>query len=43
MDCFDAKTEIEAWNATIEVYGKGIRNIRINQSNRTRAEFLALD
>ncbi|OFC91929.1 hypothetical protein BTGOE4_36270 [Bacillus thuringiensis] len=43
MDCFDAKTETEAWNATIEEHGKGIRKIRITNSNRTRAEFLAMD
>ncbi|MGE6365178.1 hypothetical protein ACQKD9_15480 [Bacillus paramycoides] len=43
MDCFDSKTESEAWNATIEEHGKGIQKIRITYSNRTRAEFLALD
>ncbi|PHA39324.1 hypothetical protein COF06_12065 [Bacillus wiedmannii] len=43
MDCFDAKSETEAWNATIEEHGKGIQKIRINRSNRTRVEFLALD
>ncbi|MBG9536452.1 hypothetical protein [Bacillus thuringiensis] len=43
MDCFDASTEAEAWNATLEEHGKGIRKIRITYSKRTRAEFLALD
>ncbi|WP_144517504.1 hypothetical protein [Bacillus thuringiensis] len=43
MDCFDAKTEAEAWNAAIEEHGECIRNIMITFSNRTRAEFLALD
>ncbi|MEN3130354.1 MULTISPECIES: hypothetical protein [Bacillus cereus group] len=43
LDCFDAKTEVEAWNAAIEEHGKGIQKIRINFSDRTRAEFLALD
>lgn len=43
MDCFDTDTEGEAWNAAIEEHGKGIQKIRINYSNRTRAEFLALD
>ncbi|MED2125977.1 hypothetical protein P4V88_02320 [Bacillus thuringiensis] len=43
MDCFDAKTEVEAWDAAIEEHGKGIQKIRINFSDRTRAEFLALD
>ncbi|HDX9529710.1 TPA: hypothetical protein ROX84_004981 [Bacillus thuringiensis] len=43
MDCFDAKTEVEAWNAAIEEHGKVIRKIRITFSNRTREEFLALD
>ncbi|KMQ14189.1 hypothetical protein ACU80C_05795 [Bacillus mycoides] len=43
MDCFDAKTEAEAWNATIEEHGKGIQKIMITRSNRTRSEFLALD
>ncbi|RLZ14936.1 hypothetical protein EA137_19990 [Proteus mirabilis] len=43
MDCFDAKNENEAWDATIKEHGKGIQKIRITHSNRTRAEFLALD
>ncbi|NIL29567.1 hypothetical protein [Bacillus thuringiensis] len=43
MDCFDAKTEVEAWNAAIEEHGKSIRKIRITNSKRTRAEFLELD
>lgn len=43
MDCFDAKTEVEAWNAALEEHGKVIQKIRITYSNRTRAEFLALD
>ncbi|WP_144597409.1 MULTISPECIES: hypothetical protein [Bacillus] len=43
MDCFDTKTENEAWNAAIEEHGKGIQKIEIKHSNRTRAEFLALD
>ncbi|PEE86419.1 hypothetical protein COM90_23115 [Bacillus thuringiensis] len=43
MDCFDAKTEVEAWNAAIEEHGNGIQKIRITFSGRTRAEFLALD
>ncbi|AKR13321.1 phage protein (plasmid) [Bacillus thuringiensis] len=43
MDCFDNETEIEAWNAAIEEHGKGIQKIEIKHSNRTRAEFLALD
>ncbi|OJE45056.1 hypothetical protein BAQ49_07835 [Bacillus proteolyticus] len=43
MDCFDAKTEIEAWNAAIEEHGEGIQKIRISCSGRTRSEFLALD
>ncbi|WP_267379311.1 hypothetical protein [Bacillus sp. GM_Baccil_2] len=43
MDCFDTKTESEAWNAAIEEHGKGIQKIEIKHSNRTRAEFLALD
>lgn len=43
LDCFDAKTEDEAWNSTIKEHGKDIQKIRITYSNRTRAEFLALD
>ncbi|MED0902475.1 hypothetical protein [Bacillus nitratireducens] len=43
MDCFDAKTETEAWNTAIEEHGEGIQKIRISCSNRTRSEFLALD
>ncbi|MED2761588.1 hypothetical protein P4283_05760 [Bacillus thuringiensis] len=43
MDCFDAKTEVEAWGAAIEEHGKGIQKIRVTYSKRTRAEFLALD
>ncbi|MFZ7936250.1 hypothetical protein ACO1D2_11710 [Bacillus thuringiensis] len=43
MDCFDTDTESEAWNAAIEEHGKGIQKIEIKHSNRTRAEFLALD
>ncbi|EOQ06911.1 MULTISPECIES: hypothetical protein [Bacillus cereus group] len=43
MDCFDAKTEVEAWNAAVEEHGDGIQKIRITFSDRTRAEFLALD
>ena len=43
MDCFDAKTEVEAWNGAIEEHGKGIQKIRITNSKRTRAEFLELD
>lgn len=43
MDCFDADSESEAWNAAIEEHGKGIQKIGINHSNRTRTEFLALD
>ncbi|KLA35490.1 hypothetical protein B4080_5903 [Bacillus cereus] len=43
MDCFDSDTENEAWNAAIEEHGKGIQKIEIKHSNRTRAEFLALD
>lgn len=43
MDCFDAKTEVEAWNAAIEEHGNRIQKIMITFSDRTRAEFLALD
>ncbi|OUB11229.1 hypothetical protein BK708_29930 [Bacillus thuringiensis serovar yunnanensis] len=43
MDCFDANTEVEAWNAALEEHGKCIQKIRITHSNHTRAEFLALD
>ncbi|PEU16808.1 MULTISPECIES: hypothetical protein [unclassified Bacillus (in: firmicutes)] len=43
IDCFDADTKSEAWDATIEEHGKGIQKIKIKHSNRTRAEFLALD
>ncbi|MFV1457137.1 hypothetical protein [Bacillus mycoides] len=43
MDCFDAKTENEAWIATIAEHGNGIQKIKIINSNRSRAEFLALD
>ncbi|MBW3491820.1 hypothetical protein [Bacillus sp. FDAARGOS_1420] len=43
MDCFDAKTENEAWNAAVEEHGVGIQKIKITCSNRTRSEFLALD
>lgn len=43
MDCFDVKTEVEAWNAALEEHGNGIQKIRVTCSNRTRAEFLALD
>ncbi|PFS53506.1 hypothetical protein COK41_29000 [Bacillus cereus] len=43
LDCFDADTESEAWNAAVEEHGKGIQKIEIKRSNRTRAEFLALD
>lgn len=39
MDCFDAKTEVEAWNAALEEHGKCIQKIRITHSNRTRTEF----
>ncbi|MGQ8826926.1 hypothetical protein ACUTUE_27160 [Bacillus sp. NA_146.1] len=43
LDCFDADTEIEAWDEAIKEHGKGIQKIEIKHSNRTRAEFLALD
>lgn len=43
MDCFDTDTESEAWNAAVDEHGKGIQKIEIKHSNRTRAEFLALD
>lgn len=43
LDCFDADTESEAWNEAIKEHGKGIQRIKIKHSNRTRAEFLALD
>ncbi|MED3540012.1 hypothetical protein ABEX53_28725 [Bacillus toyonensis] len=43
MDCFDARSEAEAWNSTLEEHGNGIRKIRITYSKRTRTEFLALD
>lgn len=43
MDCFDADTESEAWDAAVKEHGKGIQKIKIKRSNRTRAEFLALD
>lgn len=43
MDCFDARSEAEAWDATIEEHGKGIQKIRITHSKRTRSEFLELD
>ncbi|MDA2214038.1 hypothetical protein ACX16M_29055 [Bacillus cereus] len=43
MDCFDADTESEAWDDAIKEHGKGIQRIEIKYSNRTRAEFLALD
>ncbi|MDA2519304.1 hypothetical protein PDN73_26440 [Bacillus cereus] len=43
MDCFDTNNESEAWNAAVEEHGKGIQKIEIKHSNRTRAEFLALD
>lgn len=43
MDCFDTTTESEAWNEAINEHGKGIQKIEIKHSNRTRAEFLALD
>lgn len=43
MDCFDTNTESKAWNAALEEHGKGIQKIEIKRSNRTRAEFLALD
>jgi hypothetical protein len=43
LDCFDADTESEAWDEAIKEHGKGIQKIEIKHSNRTRAEFLALD
>lgn len=43
MDCFDTDTENEAWDEAIKEHGKGIHKIKIKHSNRTRAEFLALD
>ncbi|MCZ7524306.1 MULTISPECIES: hypothetical protein [Bacillus cereus group] len=43
MDCFDTDTESEAWTAALEEHGNGIQKIEIKHSNRTRAEFLALD
>lgn len=43
LDCFDADTESEAWDEAIKEHGKGIQKIEIKRSNRTRAEFLALD
>ncbi|EOQ15392.1 phage protein [Bacillus cereus B5-2] len=43
LDCFDANTESEAWDEAIKEHGKGIQKIGIKRSNRTRAEFLALD
>ncbi|PGD58133.1 hypothetical protein COM40_12255 [Bacillus wiedmannii] len=43
LDCFDANTESEAWDEAIKEHGKGIQKIEIKRSNRTRAEFLALD
>ena len=43
LDCFDANTEIEAWDEAIKEHGNGIQKIEIKHSNRTRAEFLALD
>ncbi|AFU16591.1 phage protein [Bacillus thuringiensis MC28] len=43
MDCFDARSESEAWNAALEEHGKGIQKIMITHSNRTRTQFLALD
>ncbi|EEL13818.1 hypothetical protein bcere0016_56300 [Bacillus cereus 95/8201] len=43
MDCFDTDTESEAWNEAVKEHGKGIQKIEIKHSNRTRAEFLALD
>ncbi|PRT35462.1 hypothetical protein [Bacillus wiedmannii] len=43
LDCFDADTESEAWDEAIKEHGKGIQKIEIKLSNRTRAEFLALD
>ncbi|MCU5414803.1 hypothetical protein OCE50_28465 [Bacillus wiedmannii] len=43
LDCFDADTESEAWDDAIKEHGKGIEKIEIKHSNRTRAEFLALD
>ncbi len=43
MDCFDAKTEIGSLECNNRRAWKGIQKIRITYSNRTRAEFLALD
>ncbi|PGC57817.1 hypothetical protein COM24_05535 [Bacillus toyonensis] len=45
MDCFDARSEAEDWNATLEEHGngKGIQKIMVIHSKRNRAEFLALD
>jgi len=43
MDCFDADTEIEAWDEAIKEHGNDIQKIEIKHSNRTRSEFLALD
>jgi len=43
IDWFDVKTEGEAWSAAVKEHGKGIRKIRINISNRTRDEIMALD
>ncbi|MDA2731623.1 hypothetical protein WAG12_24575 [Bacillus cereus] len=43
MDCFDVKTEFEAWDAAIEEHGKDIQKIRVTNSKRTRGEFLELD
>ncbi|MEC2918906.1 hypothetical protein [Bacillus tropicus] len=43
MDCFDVKTEFEAWDAAIEEHGKDIQKIRVTNSKRTIGEFLELD
>ncbi|CAM4099740.1 hypothetical protein BAQ48_00285 [Bacillus luti] len=43
IDWFDVETEDEAWSMTVKEHGKGVQNIRVTVSNRTREEIMALD
>ncbi|PEI98407.1 hypothetical protein [Bacillus toyonensis] len=43
IDWFDVKNESEAWSAAVKEHGKGIQEIGITISSRTRDEIMALD
>ncbi|MED1287330.1 hypothetical protein [Bacillus mycoides] len=43
IDWFDVKNESEAWSTAVKEHGKGIQNIGVTRSDRTRDEIMALD